>query len=232
MHTLRLTRAALASGATVTALLALLPATGDAALFTFGSALTAPANVAEARQADTAYWQTTLTGGRSPRSPATGQVKSFKVKGIALSTPRAGVPGGETLFHLQALRKRANGTYKVLRTSQGFKLPHRGTDPQRITTYRPTNFCIAKGDVLALNTVGGWDGIANGAGPYPMGTPLQIFARVPGALVSEFMGAGKTNNGAILRPRTSRGRDHELLMQETVGTGRNGTGLCPGGTGR
>jgi hypothetical protein len=232
MHILRLTRASIASSATAAALVALVPATGDAALVTFGSTLTAPANVSEARQADTAYWQTTLPARRSARSPATGQVKSFKIKGIALSNPRAGVPGGETLFHVQVLRKRANGTYKILRTSQGFMLPHRGADPQKITTYRPTNLCIAKGDVLAFNTVGGWDGIATGTGPYPMGTPLQIFSRVAGALVSEFTGAGKTNNGSILRPRTSRGRDHELLMQQTVGTGRNGTGLCPGGTGR
>ena len=203
----------------------------QAEMFAFGSDLTAPANVTEARQADTAYWQTTLPGSR-PRSPATGQVKSVRIKGIALSTPKAGVRGGETLFHVQVLRRRSNGSYKVLRTSQGFNLPRKGTDPQRIGTYRPTNLCIAKGDVLAFNTVGGWDGIAAGNGPYPMGTPLQIFARVPGALVSEFMGAGRTNNGDILRPRTSRGRNHELLMQQTVGTGRNGTGLCPGGTGR
>lgn len=232
MHILRLTRAAIAAIATVAGLLALVPATGDAALLSFGSTLAAPANVTEARQADTAYWQTTLPAGRSPRSPATGQVKSFKIKGIALSNPRAGVPGGETLFHLQVLRKRAGGTYKVLRTSQGFNLPGRGADPQKITTYRPTNLCVGKGDVLAFNTVGGWDGIAAGNGPYPMGTPLQIFSRVPGTLVSEFTGANKTNNGAILRPRTSRGRDHELLMRPTVGTGRNATGLCPGGTGR
>jgi hypothetical protein len=221
-----------AATATAALVAALVPAIGAASLRSFGSTLKAPANVTKARQADTAYWQTKLAGGASPRSPATGQIKSFKIKGIALSRPQPGVRGGETMFHLQSLRKRPDGSYKILVTSQAFFLPSKGTDPQKITTYRPINFCIKKGDSLVFNTVGGWDGIANRTGPYPDGTPLQIFSRVPGATVAEYTKANGTNNGNIIRGKSGPGTGHELLMRLTVGTGANATGLCPGGTGR
>jgi hypothetical protein len=204
-----------------------LPATGHARLATFGSSLAARATVAKARPVDTAYWNRTLAGGRKTLSPVRGQIRSFKVKGIALSNPKPGVPGGETMFHLQALRKRADGSFKVLRTSQAFFLPEKGANRQKITTYRPVNFCIAKGDALAFNTVGGF-----GPGAFPQGTPLQIFAAATGSNVSQFTAANKTNNGDILRPRNTDGRNQELLMQVTAGTGADATGLCPGGTGR
>ena len=198
---------------------------------TFGSTLTAPANVTKARQADTVYWQ---TAGASPVAPAAGQIKELRIKGIAQSnrTDPIGTPppGGERDFHLQALRPRGDGTYEVLRTSQNFLLPPASTDPQTITTYAPVNFCVDAGDVLAFNTAGGWDGIVVGGGPFPNGTPLQIFSSVPGAVVSEFSGHNATNNGAILTPNNAPGQGHELLMQLTLGTGSNATALCPGGT--
>ena len=81
-----------------------------------------------------------------------------------------------------------------------------------------------------FNTVGGWDGIANRTGPYPDGTPLQIFSGVAGATVSEYMKANGTNNGAVITSKTGPGTGHELLMRMTVGTGKDGTGLCKGGT--
>jgi hypothetical protein len=221
-------RGAFAAAASSTALLALLPATGDARLVTFGSSLKATASVAEARPVDTAYWNRTLAGGRKTLAPVRGQVRSIKVKGIALSNPKAGVAGGETMFHLQALRKRADGSFKILRTSGAFFLPEKGANPQKITTYRPVNFCVGKGEVLVFNTVGGF----GGPGPFANGTPLQIFARVAGSNVSQFTAGGKTNNGNIIRARNGLGRGEELLMQATIGTGADGTGLCPGGTGR
>ena len=218
-----------AAAAASTTLLALAPATGHAELIPFGSDLTAPANITHARQADTAYWQTKLADGRSPLAPASGQIRSFKVKGIALSNPVAGVSGGETMFHLQALRARSDGSFEILRSSHAFFLPEKGTDPQTITRFVPKDFCIDKGDVLVFNTVGGWDGIVNMSGPYPMGTPLQIFSRVEGAVVSEFTAADKTNNGDIVTPGTSATQNNELLMQVTVGTGVDAVTHCPGG---
>jgi len=213
------------------AALAIAPAGADAALTPFGSDLAAPANLTEARQADTAYWQTTFADGRSPVAPAAGQITAVQVKGIALANPIAGVPGGETMFHVQVIAPRADGTFQIRDpggTSGAFHLPPKGSDPQAITTFRPENLCVSAGDSVVFNTVGGWDGIVNQTGPYPSGTPLQIFSRVPGAVVSEFMGADMTNNGDILRPTAQP--SHELLMRLTLGTGPDGTALCPGGT--
>ena len=230
MPILTLARCGVAAAVTATSLLVLLPATGAAKLVSFGSTLKARANVKEARQADTAYWQTRFAGGRSPRSPVSGQIKSVKIKGIALSNWQPGCPvGGERMFHLQALHKQANGTWKILVTTQAFFLPGRGTPSQTISTFRPINFCIAKGDSVVFNTVGGWDGIATGTGPYPNGTPLQIFSRATGSTVSEYMKADGTNNGAVITAKPATGR--ELLMRATVGTGKDGTALCKGGTG-
>jgi hypothetical protein len=230
MSTLRGARPWLAAPATALAALALAPASGHAGQLTFGSDLSAPANVAQARQADTAYWQTTFADGHSPVAPASGQITSFRVKGIALASPVPGVVGGETMFHLQALKPQPDGTFLVLRTSGAFFVPPKGTDEQTITTYDPINFCIETGEVLVFNTVGGWDGVVNQSGPYPGGTPLKIFSRIPNAVVSEFEGADRTNNGNVLTASTARTSGLELLMQMTLGTGPDATPLCPGGT--
>jgi len=221
-----------AGGATALCALALCAPSSEAALQTFGSALSAQASIDEARQSDTAYWQTAAAGGSTAGvAPAAGSIRSFKLKGVALSRPVAGISGGETLFHLQALRPMPNApgeTSRVIITSQGFDVPQKmGANEQAITTYEPENFCVAKGDVLAFNTVGGWDGIPTGLGPYPNGTRLRIFAPVPGALVSQFNGADQTNNGDILKHDHVRGQGQELLMQLTLATGEDAAGPCP-----
>ena len=236
MSTLTGARRWLAAAATALAGLALAPASGVAEQITFGSDLAAPANLVQERQADTAYWQAAFADGRNPTSPGNGQITSIRVKGIALSTPVAGVVGGETMFHLQALKPQPDGTFLILRTSQALFMPGRGTDPQAITTFEPINFCIETGEVLVFNTVGGWDGVVNRSGPYPDGTPLQIFSRVANARVSWFEGADLTNNGNVItaitddpaRPKRSTS-GHELLMQMTLSTGVDATPLCPGG---
>ena len=104
-------------------------------------------------------------------------------------------------------------------------MPNSG-GPETITTFQPSNLCAAAGDVVVFNTIGGWSGTANP--PFNLGTPLQIFSRNPNAVVSEYTKDNGTNNGAIVSPTRNPG--HELLMQLTVGTGPDGTGLCPGGT--
>lgn len=207
--------------------LTVIPAASHADNVIFGSDLSATANITEARQADTAYWQTTFADGHSPLAPASGQITSIRVRGIALSNPLAGVPGGETMIHFQTLHKQPDGSFKILVTTGAFFMPERGANPQTITTFSPENFCVAAGDVVVFNTVGGFDPTGR---LYQMGTPLQIFSRVPGALVSEFMGADKTNNGDIITANNGPGAGHELLMQMTVGTGPDGTALCAGGT--
>jgi len=210
--------------------LALAPASSNAAVIPFGSDLAAPANLVEARQADTAYWQTTFADGRSPVVQADGQIRSVQIKGIALANPVEGVPGGETMFHVQVMAPRADGTFQIRNpggTSGAFYLPPRSANPQAITTYQPENLCVRAGDVVVFNTVGGWDGISDQTGPYRGGTPLQIFSRVPGAMVSEFMSANMTNNGDIVTPKPLP--SHELLMRVTLGTAEHATALCPGG---
>lgn len=230
MRILPTSRRVIVVAATATGLLVLLPATGAAKLVQFGSNLKARASVKEARQADTAYWQTAFAGGRSPRSPVSGQIKSVKIKGTARSNWKPGSPiGGERMFHLQVLRKRSNGTFKIIVTTQPFFLPGRSSPSQTISTFRPINFCALKGDYVVFNTVGGWDGIADRSGPYPDGTPLQIFSRTTGSTVAEHTKAGGTNNGDVITAKTGRGKGHELLMRMTVGTGKNGTALCKGG---
>jgi hypothetical protein len=208
--------------------LALTATSAGAAFYVFGSELSAPANVAEARQADTAYWQTAFADGRIPQAPVAGQVRSVRIKGIALSNPVAGVPGGETEFHIQVMQPLPDGRFQIRNpggTSGSFFLPPIGSDPQLVTGYVPVNLCAAQGDFIVFNTVGGWDGTGNGL--YPNGTPLQIFSRIPNATASQFTGAGQTNNGSILTATPLPAS--ELLMQVTLGTGADGTGLCPGG---
>jgi hypothetical protein len=217
------------AAAAITSGLALVPASASAAVLTYGSDLSAPANLPEARQADTIYFNSAFADGRATLSPASGQVLSVRIKGIALSNPVPGVPGGETDFHLQVMAPLPDGTYQVRNpggTSGNFNLPPNGTDPQTVTEYVPVNLCVYQGDVVEFNTIGGWDGLPAG-GPYPNGTPLQIFSRIPNGVVSEYTKDNGTNNGAIVTPTPGAGR--ELLMQVTVGTSADATGLCPGG---
>jgi len=211
--------------------LALCAAPADAATQTFGSDLSRPADRTEARQADTAYWQTGLASGRPVRVPADGQLLSVRIKGIARSKPKKGVPGGETLFHVQVLRPASGGRMRVVATSDEFFMPTTG-GADRITTFRSTRsrLCAKKGDSIAFNTVGGWDGRTDQKGPYPMGTPLQIFASSPGSALDQFTGADKTNTGQRFPGSSEPGRDEELLMQSTLGTGSDANQVCPGGT--
>ncbi len=211
------------------ALGALLPVSAHAGYRNLGSDLTLPADVTEARQADTAYWPTRLHGRGGTRVPVNGQVLEVRIKGIARSSPRRGVPGGETMFHVQALQPLRRGRMKVRLTSQAFFLPTTG-DPQQITTFRPANLCVRARQRVAFNTVGGWDGIPDGSGPYPQGTPLQIFGASPRAQVAEYTRADGTNNGDVLRGRRRGGR--ELLMQVKLATGRDRSYECGGRTRR
>jgi hypothetical protein len=213
--------------------LALSPASAGADVFRFGSTLAASANLAEAHQADTVFWSSAFPDGRSLVAPADGQIRLVKLKGIALSdtTTGAGPVGGERDFHVQVMQPLANGTFQIRNsggTSGNLVLPPGTADPQTITDYHPENLCVRKGDVVAFNTVGGWDGVMNQTGPYPGGTPLQIFSAVPGSVTSEYEHADGTNNGDVVTAAAAANR--ELLMQMTLGVGAHATALCPGGT--
>jgi len=229
----------------LTALLAL-PAAAQAEYRTFGSDLSQPATVVQEHQADTAFWPTTLHGGLDPLVPEAGQIKEVRIKGMALRRPDsrpAGSVGGETMFHVQAIE---GNRFRI--TSQAFYMPTTG-DAQQVTTFRPENFCVKPGDRIAFNTVGGYDNLGaqpvNGAyfpnSPYPMGTPLQIFARTSGAGTDWYEQANGTDNGEAMAPNGSGPRETdqgnassghlegtELLMQMTLATGADRSYECGG----
>jgi hypothetical protein len=212
----RPTRARVVLAACALAAPATFAGTADAALYRFGSSLTARANVAERHGADVAFWSTSLAGRRRVRVRASGQIRSVRLKGIALRA--AGGPKPLTEFHIQVLQPLRDGRVRVRLTSQPFNIPYTG-DSQQITTYRPINLCARRGDYVAFNDEGGfhprW---------YPNGVPYQVFSRVSGSRTRFFTGAGATNNGDRFRGRVRRGR--ELLMQMRLGTGRHVSAAC------
>ena len=225
----------------VSSVLLTFPAAGLAELQTFGSDLTAPATEVRAEQRDVAYWQTAFADKRSPSVPVDGQIKEVRLKGFAHSDrlPGALGGGGETGFHFQALTP-GGGSARI--TSQFFDVPNRNAgNAATITTYRPENFCVKQGEEIALNSIGGWDGVANRdpkvgpVGPYPDGTPLQIFASVPSAKLTYFTADQGTNNGQVFSPRPGHPADEradvhgvELLMQMTLATGNDRSYECGG----
>ncbi len=208
-----------ASALVLCAALLAVPAAADGKVRTFGSSLKAKASVAKARPSDTVYWH--RRASRGVKAPASGQVLSVRIKGKALSdrAPGDSRRGGETLFFLQSLAPRGGGQMAVRLTSAGFHLPNRSAGAQKISTYRPENLCVAKGETVGFNTVGGFE-----ATQYPNGTPLRIFAKRKRSKYRTFTGAGQTGNGAQFGGRTVSGR--ELLMQVRLGTGGDASAPC------
>lgn len=202
-------------------------APAGAKIRTFGSTLKARASAVEAHQADTVYWHGKVSRHGRVKSPATGQVLAVKVKGTALSSHQPTDPsrGGETAIHFQTLEPLPDGQMRVKVTSQQFYLPTQEADRQVVTVFRPENMCIAKGESVGLNSVGGfWPGT------FPNGTPLRIFAKARKAKYRWFEGAGMTGNGGVFGSTTVKKR--ELLMQLRLGTGPDATINCPGGSKR
>ncbi|CAA9415444.1 MAG: hypothetical protein AVDCRST_MAG64-2606 [uncultured Phycisphaerae bacterium] len=203
------------------------PGAAHAEIVTFGSDLSAPADTVETHPVDTAFWASRLASGASAAAPESGQLLGVRIKGIALrntdTPPSNPSVGGSTMFHIQVLEPQSDGGMKATQTSSDLFLPKSG-DPQQINTFK-SDFrqCVAKGDRVDFNTVGGYDPAA-----YPNGTPLRIFAAVPGSATAEYEKGGGTNNGQILRGRDTEGQ--ELLMQVIVGRGPDGNQACPGGT--
>jgi hypothetical protein len=199
--------------------------TAHAAVTTFGSDLSAPANRVHAHGADTAFWNAALAGGQGVTVPEAGQITSIKVKGGVLTSTKN--ERLARLIHFQVLRPLGGTRNRVQLTSGNFYLP-RTDDQQTVTTYaepRLVNLCVNKGDIVALNTIGGFefrpnDGVA--------GSQLQVFSDVHGSLARWYEKDNGTNNGATL-PSFNDLPDQELLMQTVVSSGPNATDICPGG---
>ena len=197
------------------------PAGGRAAVTTFGSDLSAPANMREAHGADSVFWGLTLPGGRRTVVPASGQITTIRLKGIAVPSSAPGAPPPLTEVHFQVLRPRADGALTVSLTSQPFNVPS-GGDPSQITSYRPINLCARAGDYVAFNDEGGFEPTY-----YPQGVPFQVFSRVAGASTGFFTSDNGTNNGTTFSGTRHEGQ--ELLMQMDLASGPDATPICPGG---
>lgn len=205
----------------VAAIALIAPAGGKAAVTTFGSDLSAPANMAEAHGADSVFWGLALPGGRRTVVPARGQITTIRLKGIAVPSSAPGAPPPLTEVHFQVLRPRADGALTVSLTSQPFNVPS-GGDPTQITSYRPINLCARAGDYVAFNDEGGFEPTY-----YPQGVPFRVFSRISGASTGFFTKDNGTNNGATFSGARHEGQ--ELLMQMDLASGPDATPICPGG---
>jgi hypothetical protein len=236
-------------------LLGLLPDPGRAAVMTFGSPLAVPASKDTAYDlsysgadvqvpgsvfhiphdgADTALWNTAPPHA----APASGQVTSVRLEGCARQP--AGAPAPLTEIHFQDLVPLGGGAVRVNVTTQAFDIPvcgQNGANGSTVTTYAPTNFCVAQGDYVNFNDEGGFVPKASGPPPYPSGVPYMVIGSVAGSTMTSFIRNGGVNNGTTFAPSDSTYHDgfavnpnEELMLQATLATGPDATPLCPGGT--
>ncbi len=184
--------------------------------------------------ADTALWDVQLVSGSST-APAPGQVTSVSLEGCAQSKG----PSPLTQIHFQDLRPQSGGAVQVNVTSQAFEIPvcGQGADGSTVTTYQPTNFCVAQGDYVDFNDEGGFVPNPDGPPPYPAGVPYMVIGSVPGSSMDSFIRNGGANNGATFSPGDTSYHDglaansgEELMLQTTLATGADASPLCPGGT--
>ena len=203
------------------ALLVVVPA-ASANVISLGSDLKGDANLVEAHGADSAFWNVQLESGGLTAAPVGGQVTSVRVKGTVLPDPtgrRKPLP----MIHFQTLNPMGDGTMKVELSSAPFYVPI-GGDPNTVSTYRPVNMCMHKGDYLDFNDIGGneWHW-----GPYS-GMPFRTFSAVRGSAISFYTKNQGTNIGSRWAPMWT-GKGQELLMQMTFASGADATDICPGG---
>ena len=206
-------------------LVAALAVTGSAhaAVTPFGSDLSAPANAVEAHGSDTAFWNAALAGGQPVTAPAEGQITSIKVKGGVLTSTKDNRLA--RLIHFQVLRPVGGTKNRVQLTSAGFYLP-RSDDQQVVTTYNKlVNICVKKGDIVDLNTIGGFEFRPDNS---VAGSQLQVFSDVPGSSFRWYEKNDGTNNGTTL-PTFTEVPGRELLMQTVLSTGPDASDFCPGG---
>jgi hypothetical protein len=238
---------------------ALSPSISRASLTTFGSPLSVPATLNTAVDlnyqgtntpvlpsteapsgvyhtfhygADTALWNVALASG-TPDSPATGQAVNVRLEGCA--QPAASGLAPLTQIHFQDVSRLPRGGAKVNLTSQPFDIPvcgRNGVSGSTVTTYVPINLCVSKGDYVDLNEEGGFVEYT-----YQNGVPYRVLGAAHGSTTDTFIMGDKTGNGATFSSRQTAAMDgfasnlnEELMLQVTLGTGRDATHICAGGT--
>jgi hypothetical protein len=159
--------------------------------------------------------------------PYDGQITAIQTEGGFLT--QGGVPENpvDTMVHFQDLTPAGNGSWLVNATS-GFVPAPTSAEPgalaHLITEYHPENLCVHQGDVVAINTEGGFEASQPA---YTQGVPLLMFEEDPSSTTGFFRGHEKTGNGSIVQPTTLAST---LLMRVQLAVGSNATPLCPGGT--
>ena len=176
--------------------------------------------------ADTALWNT-------QGMPETGQAVKVSLEGCAKAAP--GGPAPLTQIHFQDLSPLPGGGARVNLTSQSFEIPVCGRDGasgSTVSTFEPTNLCVSEGDYVAFNDEGGY--VEN---IYRDGVPYQVLASVHGSTDDSFISNGGTGDGATLSSSDTTAMDgfsanegEELMLQVTLGTGRDARYVCPGGS--
>jgi hypothetical protein len=234
----------------------LAPARCPAAITTFGSALSVPATKDTANDlnyrgsdialpgsvfhiphdgADTTLWN---SRHRVASAPTSGQVVTVRLKGCA-GQP-SGAPAPLTQIHFQDLVPQRGGGTIVNVTTQAFHIPvcrRGGANGNTVTTYVPTNFCVARGDRVGFSDEGGFVPSNSGPPPYPSGVPDMVIGAVPGSTMDSFVRNNGVGNGATFSPSDTTFHDgfasnqgEELMLQATLATGPDATPLCSGGT--
>jgi hypothetical protein len=249
---MRLAHAVLVTAAALLALASAWSASSaDADTLTFGSSLSVPATLNTAEDlayeginipfhvahdgVDTLIWNAAQASG-APQAPQGGEVKLIRLEGCAEQPRGATAPLTEIRF--QTLTPQPGGGYLVDLTTGAFQIPvcgAGGASGSTVTSYQPTNLCIAAGDYVGFHDEGGCVPAA-GVPPYAAGVPYEVIGSVGGTTLDSFVGAS-TTNGNLLAPsvRTASNgfasnKGEELLLQAVLGTGPDAHTACPGGT--
>lgn len=164
--------------------------------------------------ADATLWNATLKG-RSPAAPKSGRVVKIKLEGCA--RPAAGAPSTMTQIHFEDLKPQSGGGVTVLKVSEPFVIPlcgQGGASGRTVTTYRPSNLTISRGDFISFEDNGGFDSMF-----YPSGVPYQVIGSVRSSTMNSFIHASSTS----LSPSQTSNHDgfarntgEELMLQATL----------------
>ncbi len=154
---------------------------------------------------DSLFWLTALASDtlnvRRYLVTQPGQIVQFQVRGYTAGAAPATI-------HFQDLRPNPSGALQIVASSGAYPLPT--TDG--IWSFDPENFCVQAGDYLGFNEGGG--------------SPVDVFASVPGSTTQRFSSNFGTNNGDLVMPTALT--NVELLMAAYEGTGPHANPLCGG----
>jgi hypothetical protein len=233
------------------------PISASAALTTFGSPLSGPADLNTTQSldyvgtftpvppnpeapnglyhtqhwaADTALWNVQVAGGEA-KAPASGQAVKISLEGCAEAADDG--PRPLTQIHFQDLTPLPEGGAHVNNTSQALNIPVCGEDGASgttVTEYAPIGLCVSQGDYIDFNDEGGYVPLV-----YRAGVPYQVLGQAQGSTLDSFIRNNGTDTGATFSPSDTTANDgfasnanEELMLQVTLGTGSDAKVKCGG----